>query len=378
MGSSVTQQIRKVPLLDLRAQYATIRDEVRGVVEQVLESQTFILGPEVDSLEREIAAYTGTSHAIGMSSGTDALLAALMACGVGQGDEVVTTPYSFFATAGVVARLGARAVFVDIDPATFNIDAAAAAQAVSERTRAIIPVHLYGRMADLDPILEVAAEKNIPVIEDAAQAIGSFDEAGRKAGSVGDYGCFSFFPSKNLGAFGDGGCVTTRDADIAERLRMLRVHGSKPKYYHSIVGGNFRLDALQAAVLRVKLKYLDGWTAARRRNADTYRDLFRDAGLDGLVTLPADVPGHIYNQFVIRAQDRDSLRAHLKEHGIGTEVYYPLPLHMQDCFASWGYSEGDFPEAERAAKETLALPIYPELEPDAVSYVVETIASFYR
>lgn len=378
MGSSVTQQIRKVPLLDLRAQYATIRDEVRGVVEQVLESQTFILGPEVDSLEREIAAYTGTSHAIGMSSGTDALLAALMACGVGQGDEVVTTPYSFFATAGVVARLGARAVFVDIDPATFNIDAAAAAQAVSERTRAIIPVHLYGRMADLDPILEVAAEKNIPVIEDAAQAIGSFDEAGRKAGSVGDYGCFSFFPSKNLGAFGDGGCVTTRDADIAERLRMLRVHGSKPKYYHSIVGGNFRLDALQAAVLRVKLKYLDGWTAARRRNADTYRDLFRDAGLDGLVTLPADVPGHIYNQFVIRAQDRDSLRAHLKEHGIGTEVYYPLPLHMQDCFASWGYSEGDFPEAERAAKETLALPIYPELEPDALSYVVETIASFYR
>lgn len=378
MGSSVTQQIRKVPLLDLRAQYATIRDEVRGVVEQVLESQTFILGPEVDSLEREIAAYTGASHTIGMSSGTDALLAALMACGVGQGDEVVTTPYSFFATAGVVARLGARAVFVDIDPATFNIDAAAAAQAVSERTRAIIPVHLYGRMADLDPILEVAAEKNIPVIEDAAQAIGSFDEAGRKAGSVGDYGCFSFFPSKNLGAFGDGGCVTTRDADIAERLRMLRVHGSKPKYYHSIVGGNFRLDALQAAVLRVKLKYLDGWTAARRRNADTYRDLFRDAGLDGLVTLPADVPGHIYNQFVIRAQDRDSLRAHLKEHGIGTEVYYPLPLHMQDCFASWGYSEGDFPEAERAAKETLALPIYPELEPDALSYVVETIASFYR
>lgn len=378
MGSSVTQQVRKVPLLDLRAQYATIRDEVRGVVEQVLESQTFILGPEVDSLEREIAAYTGASHAIGMSSGTDALLAALMACGVGQGDEVVTTPYSFFATAGVVARLGARAVFVDIDPATFNIDAVAAAQAVSERTRAIIPVHLYGRMADLDPILEVAAEKNIPVIEDAAQAIGSFDEAGRKAGSVGDYGCFSFFPSKNLGAFGDGGCVTTRDADIAERLRMLRVHGSKPKYYHSIVGGNFRLDALQAAVLRVKLKYLDGWTAARRRNADTYRDLFRDAGLDGLVTLPADVPGHIYNQFVIRAQDRDSLRAHLKEHGIGTEVYYPLPLHMQDCFASWGYSEGDFPEAERAAKETLALPIYPELEPDALSYVVETIASFYR
>lgn len=378
MGSSVTQQVRKVPLLDLRAQYATIRDEVRGVVEQVLESQTFILGPEVDSLEREIAAYTGASHTIGMSSGTDALLAALMACGVGQGDEVVTTPYSFFATAGVVARLGARAVFVDIDPATFNIDAAAAAQAVSERTRAIIPVHLYGRMADLDPILEVAAEKNIPVIEDAAQAIGSFDEAGRKAGSVGDYGCFSFFPSKNLGAFGDGGCVTTRDADIAERLRMLRVHGSKPKYYHSIVGGNFRLDALQAAVLRVKLKYLDGWTAARRRNADTYRDLFRDAGLDGLVTLPADVPGHIYNQFVIRAQDRDSLRAHLKEHGIGTEVYYPLPLHMQDCFASWGYSEGDFPEAERAAKETLALPIYPELEPDALSYVVETIASFYR
>lgn len=378
MASSITEQIRQVPLLDLRAQYATIRDEVRQAVDQVLESQYFILGPEVKALEVEIAAYTNTAHAIGMSSGTDALLAALMACGVGPGDEVVTTPYSFFATAGVVARLGARAVFVDIDPATFNIDAAAAVEAITPKTRAIIPVHLYGRMADIDRIMRAAAARGIAVIEDAAQAIGSFDASGRKAGSIGDYGCFSFFPSKNLGAFGDGGCVTTNNHDAAEQLEMLRVHGSRPKYYHSIVGGNFRLDALQAAVLRVKLKYLDGWTAARRRNADAYRVLFADAGLEGKARTPSDVTGHIYNQFVIRADNRDELQKHLKAHGIGTEIYYPLPLHMQECFRDWGYSQGDFPEAERAAMETLALPIHPELEHDDLAYVVESIAAFYR
>lgn len=378
MASPVSQHARQVPLLDLRAQYATIRDEIRVAIDRVLESQGFILGPEVAALEQEIAAYTGTAHAVGMSSGTDALLAALMACDVGPGDEVVTTPYSFFATAGVVARMGARAVFVDIDPATFNIDAEAAAAAVTPNTRAIIPVHLYGRMADIDPIVRIARERGISIIEDAAQAIGSVDASGRTAGSIGEYGCFSFFPSKNLGAFGDGGCVTTNDASIAERLRMLRVHGSEPKYYHSIVGGNFRLDALQAAVLRVKLKHLDGWTAARRRNADTYRSLLAEADLGTHVTAPTDVPGHIYNQFVIRAENRDGLQKHLKEQGIGTEIYYPVPLHMQECFDGWGYAEGDFPEAERAAKETLALPIYPELERDDLARVIEAIAAFYR
>lgn len=373
-----------VPLLDLKTQYQSIKQDIDAAIAQVIDSQYFILGPEVTALEEEIAAYSGVAHGVGMSSGTDALLASLMAIDVGPDDEVVTSPYSFFATAGVISRLGAKPVFVDIDPATFNIDASQLDDAVSARTKAIIPVHLYGRMADMDPIMAVARERRIAVIEDAAQAIGAFDEQGRKAGSVGDQGCFSFFPSKNLGGFGDGGMTITQDAATADLLAMLRMHGSKPKYYHAIVGGNFRLDALQAAVLRVKLRHLDEWTAGRRRNADRYRELFADAGLagdvvgKGSVVLPEDVPGHIYNQFVIRVHERDALQAHLREQGIGTEVYYPVPLHMQECFAGLGYREGDFPHAEAAARETLALPIYPELTDAQLAHVVDAVARHYK
>jgi len=367
----------RVPLLDLKAQYAQVRSEVQEAMGRVCESQHFILGPEVSGLETEIAAYVGSPHAIGVSSGTDALLAALMAVGVGPGDEVITTPYSFFATAGVVARLGARTVFVDIEPGSFNIDSGAVADRVTSRTKAILPVHLFGRCADLGPLEDVSAARGIALIEDAAQAIGARDAAGRQAGTVGAIGCFSFFPSKNLGAFGDGGLIVARDADTAETLRMLRVHGGKPKYYHRIVGGNFRLDALQAAVLRVKLKYLDSWTAARRRNAASYRDLFATRSLAGRVTLPEDTPGHIYNQFVIRVPERDRLRAHLKDSGIETEIYYPVPLHVQECFRDLGYGPGDFPESEAAAASSLALPIYPELTADQQSAVVAAIAKFY-
>jgi dTDP-4-amino-4,6-dideoxygalactose transaminase len=332
------------------------------------------MGPEVSALEEEVARYCQVEHAVGMSSGTDALLAALMAIDLKPGDEVITTPYSFFATAGVVARLGGRTVFVDIDPATFNIDSRSVADRITSKTKAILPVHLFGRCADLDPLLEAGRSRGIPVIEDAAQAIGARDAKGRQAGSVGAIGCFSFFPSKNLGAFGDGGMVVTRDAALDEKLRVLRVHGSKPKYYHRMVGGNFRLDALQAAVLRVKLKYLDEWTAARRRNADRYRALLAKAALD--VVVPRDEPGHIYNQFVIRVQDRDGLRTHLKENGVETEIYYPVPLHLQECFRDLGYKEGDFPESEAAAKTSLALPIYPELTAEQQAWVIESIRTF--
>jgi dTDP-4-amino-4,6-dideoxygalactose transaminase len=368
----------QVPLLDLKAQYATIRDEVRAAMDRVCDSQHFILGPEVEAFEREVAAFCGAGFAVGMSSGTDALLAALMAAGVRPGDEVLTSPYSFFATAGVVARLGARPVFVDIEADTFNVEAHAAAARISDTTRAVIPVHLFGRCDDISPIVKAAAAHGATVIEDAAQAIGAVDETGRQAGAIGDIGCLSFFPSKNLGGFGDGGMVLTNDAGLAERLRMLRVHGTKVKYYHSMVGGNFRLDALQAGVLRVKLRHLSGWTTLRRRNADRYRRLFAAAGLDGRVGVPADAPGHIYNQFVIRCQDRDRLRGHLRERGIGTEVYYPVPLHMQECFGWLGYREGDFPVSEAAARESLALPIYPELTEDQQEYVVAQVAAFYR
>jgi dTDP-4-amino-4,6-dideoxygalactose transaminase len=372
------RQAVDVPLLDLRVQYRSIRAELDEAVARVIESQHFILGPEVSGLEDEVAAYSSVQHAIGMSSGTDALLAALMALHVGPGDEVVTTTYSFFATAGVIARLGATPVFVDIVPATCNIDPAAVAAAVTARTKAIMPVHLYGRVADMDPILAAARERGIPVIEDAAQAIGAFDGQRRQAGSIGDMGCFSFFPSKNLGGFGDGGMTVTSDPDLAHRLTLLRMHGSEPKYYHAIVGGNFRLDALQAAVLRVKLKHLNDWTAARRRNASRYRALFDDARLTDRVTVPQDEPGHIYNQFVIRAPERDALREHLKRQNIGTEIYYPVPLHMQECFAALGYSPGDLPHAEAAARETLALPIYPELSDAQLVHVVESIREFYE
>jgi dTDP-4-amino-4,6-dideoxygalactose transaminase len=311
-----------------------------------------------------------------MSSGTDALLAALMALEIGPGDEVVTSTYSFFATGGVIARLGATPVFVDIDPLTYNIDTAAAVEATGDRTKAIMPVHLYGCVADMDPIL-AAAGGHISVIEDAAQAIGAFDTQRRQAGSIGDMGCFSFFPSKNLGGFGDGGMTVTNDPVYGHSLKLLRMHGSEPKYYHSMVGGNFRLDALQAAVLRVKLRNLDGWTAGRRSNATRYRELFDDARLTERVILPVDEPGHIYNQFVIRVSDRDALRAHLKSRNVGTEIYYPVPLHLQECFESLGYGSGDLPHAEAAARETLALPIYPELNDAQLVHVVDSISEFY-
>ncbi|NLG63406.1 MAG: DegT/DnrJ/EryC1/StrS family aminotransferase [Candidatus Cloacimonetes bacterium] len=366
----------RVPLLDLRAQYESMRDDIDEAIRRVVESQHFILGPEVEALEREIADYCGTTHAVGVSSGTDALLVALMALGVGPGDEVITTPFTFFATAGTVARLGARTVFVDIEPDTFNIDAARIEAALSPRTKAIIPVHLFGRVADMDTVMRLAGSAGVAVIEDAAQAIGAYDAAGRRAGAIGDIGAFSFFPSKNLGAFGDAGMVTTSDESLARLMRQLRVHGMEPKYFHSMVGGNFRLDALQAAVLRVKLRHLDTWHDGRRRNAARYRELFAQAGIEQ-VTLPQDVPGHIYNQFVIRVPQRDALRDHLSARAIGTEIYYPLPLHMQACFAGLGYQEGDFPHAERAAREVLALPIYPELEDAALQRVVASIADFY-
>lgn len=368
----------RVPLLDLKPQYATIRDDVKAAIERALESQQFILGPEVEALERELAEYIGAAGAVGVSSGTDALLVALMSLGVGPGDEVITTPFSFFATAGVIVRLGARPVFADIDPRTFNIDAGAALERVTGATKAIIPVHLFGRCADIDALAGVARARGIAVIEDAAQALGARDAAGRSAGTLGPIGCFSFFPTKNLGGFGDGGLVTTADADTRERLRVLRVHGAEPKYYHHVVGGNFRLDAMQAAVLRVKLRHLSSWTEARRRNADIYRALIIDAGLEDRVTLPEDTPGHVYNQFVIRVERRDELRDDLARHGVGTEVYYPIPLHLQECFRALGHGPGDFPAAEDAARGVLALPIYPELTEAQIASVVSALAAFYR
>ena len=364
-------------MLDLKAQHSAIRNDIHDAVERVLTSQHFILGPEVEALEHEIAGVCGARFAVGVSSGTDALLASLMAIQVGPGDEVITTPFSFFATAGVIARLGARPVFVDIDPATFNIDASRLESAVTPRTRAILPVHLFGRCADMEAITAVAERHGLDVIEDAAQAIGSTDDRGRRAGTMGRAGCFSFFPSKNLGGAGDGGMVVTDDADLADRLRLLRVHGARPKYHHRILGGNFRLDALQAAILRVKLKHLPAWNEARRRNAAQYRVLFDSRGLPGRASLPSDVPGHIYNQFVVRFRDRDRLQAVMQERGIQTEVYYPVPLHFQECFRDYGYRRGAFPEAESAAGEALALPVYPELTGARQAYVVDTITDFY-
>jgi len=375
-----------VPLLDLKAHHQPLRKELLTALEQVLDKNNFILGNEVAELEEKIAAYCQVRFGVGVSSGTDALLAALMALDIKSGDEVITTPLSFFATVGVIVRLGARPVFVDIDPVTYNLDPSRLEAAITPRTRAIMPVHLYGQCADMDPILEIATRHGLAVVEDAAQAIGSEYCDGRRAGSMGVAGCLSFFPSKNLGGLGDGGMVVTNDQNLAERLRILRVHGAKPKYYHRVVGGNFRLDTLQAAVLNVKLGYLDRWTALRQQHAELYERLFRDTGLveKCRVRLPTAVyktPGidhyHIYNQFVIGVPDRDQLQAHLKAKGIGTEVYYPVPLHRQECFNGLGYHEGDFPEAERASRELLALPIYPELNEDQQDYVVQSVREWF-
>ncbi|MGH7853816.1 MAG: DegT/DnrJ/EryC1/StrS family aminotransferase [Candidatus Binatia bacterium] len=367
----------KVPLLDLTAQYKSIRWEVRTAIDRVCDSQVFILGPEVAACEHEIASFCGAGYAIGASSGTDALLVALMAAGVGPGDEVITSPFTFFATAGVIARLGARPVFVDIESESFNLDPDQVESKLSPRAKAILPVHLFGRCAAMEPITEIAKQHGLVVIEDAAQSIGAKDHHGQSAGTIGDMGCFSFFPSKNLGAFGDGGMVVTSDPKLAETLRVLRVHGGKPKYYHKQIGGNFRLDALQAAVLRVKLRYLPLWTAGRRQNASRYRELFAHAGLSSDVVVPADVPGHIYNQFVIRCAERDSLQAFLREQDIESEIYYPVPLHLQECFAALGYRQGQFPRAEAAAAQVLALPIFPELTEEQQCYVVDQVCEYY-
>ena len=366
-----------VPLLDLQAQYRPLRDALLAAMTRVADSQRFIMGPEVDGLEAELAALLGVRHAVAVSSGTDALLLALMALDIKAGDEVVTTTYSFFATAGTIARIGARPVLVDIDPATFNIDPAQTVAAITPRTRAIMPVHLFGLSADLDPIMDAAGRAGIPVVEDAAQAIGSTYKS-RPLGGIGMFGGFSFFPSKNLGAFGDAGLLTTNDETLAERARLLRTHGMKPKYYHHLVGANFRMDALQAAVLRVKAPHLAAWTEGRRRNAARYRTLFRDAGLDGAIELPQEPSDrmHIFNQFVIRTPARDALKRHLDEQGIGNEIYYPVPFHLQPCFAHLGYRRGAFPHAERAADESLAIPIYGELTAAQQEAVVSAIGRF--
>jgi dTDP-4-amino-4,6-dideoxygalactose transaminase len=366
-----------VPLLDLQAQYRPIRDQILAAMTRVADSQRFIMGPEIDALESELATLLQVPHAIAVSSGTDAVLLALMAIGVGPGDEVLTPTYSFFATAGCVSRLGARPVLVDIDPDTYNIDPVAAERAITPRTKAIIPVHLFGLSADLDPILAAAGRAGIPVIEDAAQAIGATYKS-RLLGGIGAIGCFSFFPSKNLGAFGDAGLVATTDAALAKRMRLLRTHGMEPRYYHHLVGANFRMDAMQAAVLRVKAPHLAAWTDGRRANAARYRALFHAAGLDGVVTLPIEPPDrrHIFNQFVIRTAERDALKRHLDEQRIGNEIYYPVPFHLQPCFADLGHREGDFPHAERAAKETLAIPIYGELTAAQQERVVSVIGEF--
>jgi dTDP-4-amino-4,6-dideoxygalactose transaminase len=367
-----------VPLLDLVAQYRPIRDELLQAITRVCDTQRFIMGPEVETLELELASMLHAEYAVALSSGTDALLVALTALGIGPGDEVITPTYSFFATAGCVSRLGATPVFVDIDPATFNVDPEAIARAMSPRTRAILPVHLFGLMADMDRIMAIARPAGVPVIEDAAQAIGAAAR-GSHAGTVGAIGCFSFFPSKNLGAFGDGGLVTTNDASLAHEIRLLRNHGMEPKYFHKKIGGNFRLDALQAAVLRVKAPHLAAWTAARRHNADRYRSLFSEYQLTKRIELPVEPRGytHIYNQFVVRGQKRDALRAHLQNQRIGTEVYYPVPFHRQECFAGLHAPAGAFPVADRAAEHSLALPIYGELTEEQQRHVVASIAEFY-
>jgi dTDP-4-amino-4,6-dideoxygalactose transaminase len=378
-GSASHSHTFKFDFLDLKAQFATIRVETIEAAVRILNSQQFILGREVERLEIEIAESLGARHAIGCASGSDALVLAMMALGIGPGDEVITTPFTFVATVGSIARVGATPVLVDIEAEMFNIDPAQIDAAITRRTRAILPVHLYGLPADLTPILKLAEARRLHVIEDAAQAIGA-RYCDRSVGTWGSIGCFSFFPSKNLGSAGDGGLLTTQDAELAERLRLLRVHGSKKKYHHEILGMNSRLDALQAAILRVKLPHLEEWTRARQLLADSYRTLFRDNHLEGKIVLPARPPAHsthVYNQFVIRSRERDRLRDFLGSRGIPAEVYYPLPLHLQPAFAYLGCRAGQFPAAEAASKEVLAIPIYPELKESQQEQVVQAVAEFY-
>lgn len=386
----------QVPLLDLKLQYKSLKKELDDAIIKVAESQHFILGPEVTSMEKEFCSYLGCKHSLGVSSGTDALLLALMAIDIKPGDEVIVPTYSFFATAGVVSRLFAVPVFVENDPVTFNIDPKDFERKITPKTKAVIPVHLYGQSADMDDIMEIAKAHNLIVIEDAAQAIGTQYKDGRFVGTIGDIGCFSFFPSKNLGCYGDGGLVTTNNDELAKILSIKRVHGGEPKYYHKVIGGNFRIDALQAAVLKVKLPHLDKWSEKRRQNANRYTQLFKEAGLaeqtgktsfdsKNKVLLPKAVYDfgkvknyHIYNQYIVRVEDRDKLREFLTKNEIGTEIYYPVPFHLQECFKELGYKKGDFPVSEFAADKSLALPIFPELSDDQLVYVVDTFKKFFN
>ena len=373
-NSTIVKQ--KIPLLDLNAQYEGIEDDIFAAFKDVFKSKQFIMGPKVVELEEKIAAYCQSKYAIGVSSGTDALVLALMALGIKQGDEVITTPFTFFSTAGSISRLGAKPVFVDIDPVTFNIDTSLIEAKITDNTKAIIPVHLFGQMADMDPIMAIAKKYNLAVVEDGAQAIGS-EYKGKRAGSVGDLGCFSFFPSKNLGACGDGGIVTTNDEELAEKCRVMRVHGSKPKYHHHVVGGNFRLDPLQAAILLVKLPYLEGQHEGRIKNAQFYNEQLNSNFITPVI---GDDLGNnsrmIYNQYTFRVQNRTELQTYLKDFTIGNMVYYPVPLHLQKCFEDLGYKDGDCPESEKAAKEVLSIPIYPELTNEQLHYVVDVLNSF--
>ncbi|MGE5809909.1 MAG: DegT/DnrJ/EryC1/StrS family aminotransferase [Ignavibacteria bacterium] len=390
------EQFMHVPLLDLKPQYNSLKKEIDEALIRIADSQYFILGPEVEQMEKELCVYLDCKYAVGVSSGTDALLLALMALDIQPGDEVIVPTYSFFASAGVVSRLNAIPVFADIDPVTFNINTGDIEKKITRKTKAIIPVHLYGQSSEMDEVMKISKKHNIKVVEDAAQAIGAQYKDGKSAGTIGDTGCFSFFPSKNLGAFGDGGLITTNNQELAVKMKILRMHGAEPKYHHKIIGGNFRLDAIQAAVIRIKLPHLDSWSNKRRMNAELYSRLFIDAGLaektgeinlndKNKVLLPKAVYKnsglrnyHIYNQYIIRVKKRDELRKFLADSQIGTEIYYPVPFHLQECFSSLGYQKNDFPEAEKAADSSLALPIFPELTEEQIKFVVEKISEFFR
>jgi dTDP-4-amino-4,6-dideoxygalactose transaminase len=390
------EQFMHVPLLDLKPQYNSLKKEIDEALIRIAESQYFILGPEVEQMEKELCVYLDCKFAVGVSSGTDALLLALMALDIQPGDEVIVPTYSFFASAGVVSRLNAIPVFTDIDPVTFNINTGDIEKKITRKTKAIIPVHLYGQSSEMDEVMRISKKHNIKVVEDAAQAIGAQYKDGKSAGTIGDAGCFSFFPSKNLGAFGDGGLITTNNQELAAKMKILRMHGAEPKYHHKIIGGNFRLDAIQAAVIRIKLPHLDSWSNKRRMNAELYSRLFIDAGLaektgeinfndENKVLLPKAVYKnsglrnyHIYNQYIIRVKKRDELRKFLADNQIGTEIYYPVPFHLQECFSGLGYQKHDFPEAEKAADSSLALPIFPELTEEQIKFVVEKISEFFK